>query len=414
MRTFFEGLTGANCTLGGQTIISLSATEDMDADYATASAVCLAPNGKHARGSVVQSVEGGASTGYWEVEDPVELRSGERTWRRKAGEASYRHLPLASYRLRRKNYKVTRGTLSKATVGASNFPPKFCTWERWNDLNTELNQKVKDGELDFFAARREARSYHVVAGPTDIIATCCRWFGMQVYYLARLEACPPEYTPVAKTLMIVVKEVAGWSGASVYLNRLGNFVVYDWREVYNRGGSVPQPRAVMEKEEHDGLYPFTQCTVIGKGRGRYWVPPEPGRFRPPGANPDIPQYVPPRAGYWRILDTIYPVEVTSTAALASGEKHVEQRIEINDYEIHPTLAGRLAGLQVARAMLMAATVTYKGPAEGSQAVNPVDYKVFTVQRNLEWTGTAYRYFIEITGPRWNVDNGGGTSVNGWW
>ena len=40
-QVFFENLTGANCNLSGQAIISLQVSEDADADYDTASAVAL-------------------------------------------------------------------------------------------------------------------------------------------------------------------------------------------------------------------------------------------------------------------------------------------------------------------------------------------------------------------------------------
>ena len=102
------GLTGANCTLGGQALISLSATEDVDADYATATAVCIAEGGAHAAGETVQTVEAGVSTGYWVVEDPMTLKSGEKTWRRKNG-AGFAHIPWVTYRLRRQGYHEARG-----------------------------------------------------------------------------------------------------------------------------------------------------------------------------------------------------------------------------------------------------------------------------------------------------------------
>jgi hypothetical protein len=88
-------------------------SEDVDADYDTASVVTLGPDGLFAIGSVLETVEGGVSTGRWEVEDPVQSVSGEKTWRRREGSAGYAHIPLCSYKLRRKGYMAARATLSR-------------------------------------------------------------------------------------------------------------------------------------------------------------------------------------------------------------------------------------------------------------------------------------------------------------
>ncbi|MBN1630483.1 MAG: hypothetical protein JW990_12010 [Thermoleophilia bacterium] len=408
MRTFFAGLTGANCTLGDQTILSLEATEDIDADYDTASAICIGD--PLPKGEMVETVEGGMSTGLWEVEDPVLIRSNKRTWKRPHG-GEFEHIPMVSYQLRRKGYLQGRATLSKSTIGKDAYPPKFCTTARYREMTQEINERVKDGELSSWDARRELGSWHVIAAPSDIIMTCTSWVGLPVSFGMQLEACVPEYVPVSKSVMSVCKEVAGWSGGSCYLSREGTLQIFDWQEQYSRGGRPPAPPTVLEEEWHDSLYPTLQCTVVGKGRGRVWIPPQPGRFRPPGGNPNIPAYDPPRPGHWYYGRTIEPVEETVTFAGAPGEYVVEERIEISEYEIFPELARRIAAQVVTKAVLRAGAVTMRGPAEGAQEICPLTHRVFQVHRSLQWNGTAYRYFIDMTAPAGSL--GGGESGDGW-
>ena len=245
--------------------------------------------------------------------------------------------------------------------------------------------------------------------------TVCGLVDLPVVFAANIGACVPEYTPVSKSVMSVCKEVAGWSGASCHLDRDGTLRIYDWQEAYCRGGLCPRPSTVTATEEHDALYPTLECTVVGHGRGRRWVPPRPGHFRPPGADPNIPAYVPPQPGYWDYVTAIQAVESTSTLVGALGEQVVEERIEISEYEIFPELAERLAAGVTTRAALQAGAITYSGPAEGCQGYRPIDYRIFSVQRSLDWNGAAYRYLIDITGPTAIVDPpSSGPRGKDWW
>lgn|GEM_PF-5475964 len=382
-QTFSQLLTGANCTLGGQTIISLSVTEDVDADYDTASAVCLAPAGAHAKGVSVQSVEGGISTGFWTVEDPVRVRSGARTWRRKAGEAGYRHLPLVSYRLRRQGYLAARSTLSAANLGADNFPPRFCTLAFLSAYTAELNERWLRGELHAREVQNLRRSWHPVYSATDVASTICSWVGLPVQFRVGLPVMPDEYTPLGKPVIAALREVASWSGASVYLDRSGTLVVYDWQETYSRGGQIPQPAAVLDEERHDALYPVTHVTVVGSGYA--------GSYRQQQA-----------------------VEVTESLTAARGERPVEERIEIREYPINPALAQKIARERLSRIALEAGIVRYRGPAEGSQGIRPLTNRVFSVSRTLEWDGTKYRYEIDLTAPQAGMVWNASLPANGWW
>lgn len=382
-QTFSRLLTGANCTLGGQTIISLSVTEDLEADYDTASAVCLAPNGKHPRGSSVQSIEGGTSTGWWTVENPVVIRSGGRTWRRKAGVASYAHLPLVSYRLRRKGYLAARSTLSAANIGSDNFPPKFCTLVFLSAITAELNERWRRGELHASEVQVLRRSWHPVYSATDVVSTIASWLGLPVQFRVGLPVMPDEYTPIGKPVIAAIREVAAWSGASVYLDRSGTLVVYDWQETYSRGGEIPRPAAVLDEELHDALYPVTHVSVVGSGYA--------GDYRQQTA-----------------------VEVTESLTAATGERPVEERIEIREYPINPALAQKIARERLSRIALEAGIVRYRGPAEGSQSIRPLENRVFSVTRTLEWDGTKYRYELELAAPQAGMVWNAALPATGWW
>jgi hypothetical protein len=363
--------------------MSLSATEDLEADYDTASAVCLAPGGKAARGSAVQSIEGGTSTGYWTVEDAVTIRSGGRTWRKKAGASSYAHLPLVSYRLRRKGYLQARSTLSAPNIGSDNFPPKFCTLQFLWAYTTELNERWRRGELHALEVQNLRRSWHPVYSATDVVSTICSWVGLPVSFRVGLPVMPDEYTPIGKPVIAALREVASWSGASVHLDRNGTLVVYDWLETYSRGGQIPQPAAVLEEERHDALYPVTHVTVVGSGYA--------GAYQQQTA-----------------------VEVTESLTAATGERPVEERIEIREYPINPSLAQKIARERLSRIALEAGIVRYRGPAEGSQSIRPLAARVFSVTRTLEWDGTKYRYEIDLTAPQAGMVWNAALPANGWW
>ncbi len=385
-QTFSSALNGSNCTVSGQTIVSLAATEDLVADYDTASAVCLAPSGAHAKGSTVQTIEGGVSTGYWTVEDPVRVKSGARTWRKKSGDHSYGHIPLISYRLRRLGYMQARSTLSAWNIGYDNFPPKFCTIARLAEITNEVGERSRNGEIHPSEARALRQSWNPVYSGADVVAHICSWVGLSVQFGVGLPLMPEEYTPIGKTVISALQEVASWSGASIRLDRSGTIVVYDWQETYGRGGSVPRPQAVLEEEYHDTLYPITCLTVVGSGL----------------------------SGYYRTLAQDTAVEVTEGLATAAGERTVEERVEIREYPITPALAQKIARERLSRIALEAGIVRYRGPAEGSQGIRPLASRVFSVTRNLEWDGLKYRYEIDITAPTSSISWGADLPQSGWW
>ena len=387
MPTFNANLTGANCHLSGQTIISLQATEDIDADYDTASAVCLAPSGTHTKGAIVQTVEGGVSTGWWHVDEVVRIRSGERTWRKRQGANSYAHLPLCQYRLRRSGYLAARSTISAANIGSDNFPAKWCPQDEYQRLSLDLFLTFARGEIDFWEYSAAVNSWRPVAGAADVIRQICSWVGLPVTFRCSLPVMAPEYEPIGKPAITACREVASWSGASCYLNRTGTLVVYDWMDTFARGGrTVPMPAALLSEEEHDAIFPANVATVIGSER--FWA------HTPATWNPETRTF---DGGGWGWQTQA--VEVSEYIARAQNERPVEERLEIRDHFITPELARRVARERLGRIALQAGVGRWRGPAEGSQAYCPLDYHVFEITRSLEWTGAAYRYEIEIAGPR---------------
>ncbi|MCL5942137.1 MAG: hypothetical protein M1325_01180 [Actinobacteria bacterium] len=400
---FGKILTGHNCTLGGQTIISLSATEDIEADYATASAVCLAPGGHHAKGATVQSIEGGVSTGWWEVEDPVTLRSGARTWRRRAGEFSYAHLPLVSYRLRRKGYRQARATLSRHTLGSA-WPPKF--WSRDHYLQQERisNEAWMNGQQSWWDAQATFEGVKVVGSGRELIETLCRWVGLPVSFDSSVGAISPpaEYIPIGKAVIAAVKEVAAWGGASVYLDRNGLLHVYDFARKFGSGGAAPALAAVLEEEQHDLLYPTTHVTVVGTAFYDEW---KTDFVRQGGAG----------GGFFQteFIRHAMAVEVTESLAGIESTRPVEERIEIREYSVVPSLAQRIARERLTRIALQAGVRRVRGPAEGSQSLEPYKNHVFTVSRTLEWTGSSYRYEVDCTYPTSGMVWGGSVTDPNW-
>lgn len=396
MAEFSRNLTGANCTVGGQTIISLSVTEDIDADYDTASAVCLAPGGSHAKGSIVQTVEGGVSTGYWHIDEVVTLRSGQRTWRSSGGGA-FSHLPLYQYRMRRKGWLAARATLGPMVIGRENFPPKWVPFVSYQLMLADMSAAIGAGSLTWQDLWDTTAGMRPVGSAEDIIRQICAFVGLSVSFRCTLPVLAPEYSPVNKPVITALREVASWSGASVMLDRNGRVVVYDWQDVFSRGGStVPMPAALLEEEEHDAIPSVNAVTVVGTDR---WWAPQPATWNAERMAFD-------GGGFgWATA----AVEVTESIVRADNEWPVEQRTEISDYFITPELARKLAREQLSRAALLAGVGTYRGPAEGSQAICPVASHCFAVSRSLEWDGSKYRYEIEITGPRASIgwpDDGG--------
>jgi hypothetical protein len=416
MRTFFTSLTGANCRLGDQALISLSVTEDIDADYDTASAVTIAPGGPFTKGSYVSTVEGGVTTGLWVVEDPVINRSGAKTWRRRVG-AGYTHVPLVAYRLRRAGYLQGRSTLSKSNpkIGADHYPPRFCSWVHWGRITAAIDTKLRNGEIDNREAIKQRNAWRPVYNAEYIAAQICSWVGMPIRFDAHLDVCADEYQPVDKPAMTALREVASWSGRSVFLDRNGVIRIFDWPELFSRGGSVPLPAAVLEEEIHDSLYPISHVTVVGHGyaTGGYWVPGDPGG---PRLDPRLPPWRDAQPGYWRPSNALVAIEITESLAGPEAACPTIERIEINDYPITPTIAQRIARERLARVALAAGVGKWRGPATaGSSAIHPLSTKAFTVNRTLDWTGNGYRYEIEITAPRSSIGWGsGGWNASGWW
>lgn len=390
MTEFSRNLNGGNCQVGGQSIISLSVTEDIDADYDTASAVCLAPGGPHAKGTIVQTVEGGEGTGYWHIGDVTTIRSGERTWRSTGGGA-FEHLPLVQYQLRRKNWLNARATISPLVIGRDNFPPKWVPYGDYLNYQIAAINDITAGKLTWDQYRAELAGMRPVGSAEDIIRQICAWVNLPVAFYCSLPNLAPEYSPVNKPAITACKEVAAWSGASCYLNRDGTLCVYDWYETFARGGGgIPMPAVVLGSETHDAIPDINAVTVVGSRR--YWatipstwvIDPQTKRGSFVGAG----------WGY-----KTEAVEYTEVFARAANEWAVEERIEISDYYLTPEIAAKIGRERLARVVLHAGTGTYRGPAEGSQSYCPLDYHCFEVSRQLEWDGSKYRYEIEITGPQ---------------
>ena len=383
-QTFFENLTGANCNLAGQAIISLQVSEDVDADYDTAAVVTLAPVGLFAIGSVINTVEGGVSTGWWEVEDPAQSVSGLKTWRRRQGNAGYAHIPLVSYKLRRKGYMAARATLSRGVVPSDSYPPKFMEATTFNTYRWELYHQWQDGILDGFEMRKQLDSWRVVGSAAQIIQIICGWVGLSYQMRTSLSNCALTYIPVDKPVIAAVREIASWSGASVMLDRNGTLQIFDWEEAFARGGSTPNLRTITEYEVHYGLSTITHVSVVGTSYGA-------------GGNRRV---------------TI-PIEVTESLVRAPGEKIVSDRIEIRDYVITPNLARGMARERLARAWVAANSTRLVGPAEGAQSIRPLSGPVLSVNRSLNWNGQAYRYEIAVVFARAAVPFAGSWSSTGY-
>jgi hypothetical protein len=410
MRTFFADLTGANCTLGGQTLISLSVTEDIDADYDTASAVCLAPEGPYPKGAGADLQEGGVITGKWTIDEWVTNRSGERTWRKRAGSPGYAHIPLVSYRLRRFHWLEARSTLSRVKLSATNYPPKFCTAKRHAQIIEDLRAQRDKGEITSQECNKQISAWHPVNSAGAMIQQICAWVGLTVQIGATLDCCADEYIPVDKPAMTAIREVASWSGRSVFLDRNGVVRIFDWPSLFS-SGSMPTPAAILEEEIHDGIFDASHVTVCGSGNPLVWTDPEAGR---PRANPRLP-YREATPGGWSPSEKVVAIDVTEALLGIEATYPVAERIEIRDYKISPTIAQRIARERLARIAMGASPLVLRGPASGCQSIHPLTSHVSRVTRTLDWTGTGYKYEIEITSPRlaltWPT---GSWNATGWW
>jgi hypothetical protein len=380
-------------------LISLTVTEDVDADYATAAAVCLAPGGPHSTGEVVQTVEAGVSTGYWVVEDPVTLKSGQKTWRRWNG-ADFAHMPWVTYKLRRKGYHQARGTLGKVNTGSDDSPPKYWSVDHERRMNAALFAAVAKGDWagpagaqsPMWAAQNAMKGHRTASTGDDVIRHMCSLMGITATIMAKSPTMVEEYIPIGKPLMTAVKEVASWSGNSVYLGRNGDLVVYNFATEY-ASGSPPHPGIVLEEEHHDALYPYTFVTVIGEHRS--WdnvMVITPGPFFP--------------VTTLETREVTVPVEWSEGIAATPGTKHIEERLEVREYSLTPAMAQKIARERLMRAALGAGTIVRRGYADGCQSIQPVYSKCFSVTRNLEQSEGKFSYTIDITAPyagmQWNT------------
>jgi hypothetical protein len=407
-RDFCVGWGGDNCQLGGQAILSLTTTESLQADYDSGAALCLAPEGKLAKGADVEAVEGGTSTGWWTIEDSITLRSGSQTLAYLDGVMV--HIPLVKYTLRRKNWQKARTTISKATC--PNYPPRFCSDAYYNAMMQALVKKMQDAYKTQSAAsggdqkavdeankgvagavaewQNFGRRIHVDS-PARIADAIASWVGLPHFGFSLFSAMPDTYEPMGKTVWTALKEIAGWSGYSLYLDRNGTAQVYDYASVMS-SGSIPAPAEVMDEEYHDALYPTTAVTVIGTayaavGQGHWDMAQTPPAWVPWDPTQDTVGGIGAR-----------PVEETEGWTAVTGDGYVEQRIEIKDYPITEELAAKLAHEQIAPVILEAGMVKRSGPAEGCQGIHPLSSRVFSISRNLEWADGGYKYEITIEAP----------------
>lgn len=406
---FSENLTGANCHLSGQTILSLQVTEDAGTDFASASVTTLAPGGPHALRSVVETVEGGVSTGSWVVVKRTVLNSGEKTWRRRDGDAAYRHLSYVTYTLRRAGYLEARATISKGNVGADNWPPKFWSAEWWRLHSRDLTHRWLWGELTWWEYDQALRGALIVSSGNDLISRLAGWFGLSVSFWVSCPVLPEEYVPVGQTLLSAIREVASWSAADVYLGRSG-LVVYSFEDVFSRGRSVPRPTAVLEREVVDEVPDTSLITVVGEEYGyQQVIAEEAHREKIEDENGDEQWvWVPPKRELERQAHA-----VERSTHITGAEPDVEERHEIKEYSLTEAIAQKICRQKIARLVLENELTVWRGPGEGSQSIEPLFSQVLGINRSLQWDGTKYRYEIDIRGPKgrlsWNRPK-----VEGWW
>lgn len=377
--TLWSNLTGANCQVGGEPIISLAAQETIDAEYDVASAVTLYDGSPHAKGAVVETVEGGVSTGYWEVDDSVRLQSGKQTWRSRDG-AAFAHLPLATYRLKRWGYNVCRASICKANWGGAAWPPRYWSETFWQAMWIKY----------YYEQPPPVQVAAIVGDPSVIVDSLAGRFGLSVDLSGvNMTAMPDEYIPIGKTLMAAMREIAAWNGASVRLTRNGVLKFYYFPSVFgSAGGGGASLPIVWERTRHDGQLPLTHVNVVGQTKTWEQV----RSYFTPTVPPVLMTPQPP------MMVRATPVDVTVSLPYGSGTYPVEERIEINSYSIDSSLAAKIGIERLCRASLGTNTTVVSGPGEGTQAFAPVAHKIFGVSRNLDWNGDGYRYTTEVTYP----------------
>ena len=241
------------------------------------------------------------------------------------------------------------------------------------------------GEITVFDYQNREAGVRVVGTGSDIIRQLCALMGLSVTFAAQCPVLVDEYIPLNKPLITAVKEVASWSGCSVYLTRSGSLTVFDFAAIYGAGSARPSPAAEMEREQHDALCPVTHVTVVGEHYdwSQNYVVPVGGLFT---------------AGAWQWQQATIPVEWTESVPMVAGMKAVEERIELREYSVTPQLAQKVARERLMRAVLGSRTVRTRGPADGCQSIQPLSTRTFSVTRSLEWGGDGYRYDIDITAP----------------
>jgi hypothetical protein len=408
-----RAFSGANCTLGGQTLINWLATESVDSDYDTASAITIGPAGPFPKGTSLRSIEGGVDTGGWVVEDASKELDGSRTWRSKSGSAMA-HIPLVSYSLRRVGYLQARTTLSEDCVGRGAYPPQFCTpdYMTYTILGGQpltdgsggtspgLLTDLAAGKIDQPTVWARKQSWQVVTGAQDMILQIAALAKVNVNFQVGLPGCASNYAPADKPALTAIKEIAAWSGASCWLDHEGVIQVFGWEQAF-AGVCQARPGYVLTSETHQNLYSPTHVTVVGTMQGQTWVPPTQGRWVSGRVDPDgtviPPRYEPPRAGYSAPAGPPTPQCVVVALACPEATYPVNERIQIQDYNITINLAAAMAKERLAYVHLMATASKWSGPGEGHQSLHPLTQNILEVTRRLDWSGSYYKYTLDITG-----------------
>jgi len=234
-----------------------------------------------------------------------------------------------------------------------------------------------------WAAQNAMKGHRTAVTGGDVIRHMCGLMGLPVTFLAQCPTMVDEYIPIGKPLITAVKEVASWSGCSVYLGRDGTLVIYDFVAAY--GGSAPHPGIVLEEETHDALYSYTFVTVVGEHVS--WdnvMVITPGPLFPITTS--------------ELQKTTVPVEWSEGIAAAPGTKHIEERIEVREYSLTPAMAQQMARERLTRIAFAAGTTIRRGYADGCQSIQPLYSQALSVTRNLEQSEGAFKYTIDITAP----------------
>ena len=415
-----RNLTGANCKLGDQTIISLLATESVDSDYDTASAITIAPGGPFQKGQTIRTYEGGVDTGGWVVEDGSRELDGSRTWRSKAG-APFTNVPMVSYKLRRQGYLAARSTLSETRIGQGAYPPQFCTADYMRDTilgdgaTPGLRKDLADGKIDNAELYKRQSSWIVVQFAWQIVQKICTWVGLTFNLQVDLPGCATNYSPADKPALTAIKEIAAWSGASCWLDHNGVLQIFGWDQAFT-GACPARPGYVLQSETHQNLFSPTHVTVVGTMQGVVWWGGAPAHwaydhsgYGDPRLKPMV--WVPKGPGQWVNVGTPEPCSVTVGLQGPECAYPVNERIQIREYNINQILAAGVAKERLAYVHIMANASKWSGPGEGCQNLHPLTQNIIAVTRRLDWTGTYYKYSLDITGATARPTFG---DTSDWW